>query len=331
MNESADQDWTDVEERGVPWLFRFLLALYKRGILNWWIAQGIMYVITSVYFVIDRDLREASIKYLRRRASHRQPDELPPNPGIRHCYRHVLEFGRSIFDRFSCWMGEQHRYDIHPHGEELFTSIATGDQGAILLSFHAGNPYLMRYMALEQNFKMNIVAYWDNSPMLQELLEYVDPSSQLNILKVDASEPQSILNVKDRIDNGELVAILADRKSAGTSSRDVQVPFLGGWTSLPTGPYIIAHVLDCPVLLTYALRTGPRTYDMYAEMFAERISLPRSSREDQLEHYAGKLAKRMEEISYRAPYQWYNFYDFWEQPRDNSSEAERDDVQEDGI
>ena len=316
MTDEETRDWTDVEERGVPWLFQSLLTLYKKGVINWWIVQGVMYVIMSVYFVIDRELREVSLKYLRRLASHRQPDALPPKPGLRHCYWHILEFGQSVFDRFALWIGDRHRYDMTSHGQELITSLVDRGQGAILLSFHVGNFYLMRYMAMNRDIKINIVAYWDHSPMVQELLEYVDPSSQLNVLEVDPSEPRSILDVKDRIDQGELVAILGDRKSAGTSSRDVRVPFLGAPTSLPAGPYIMAHVLDCPVLLTYALRTGSATYNLYAETFAERVSLPRSTRDEELEKYATKLSGRMEDICFHAPYQWFNFYDFWDESDD---------------
>ncbi len=307
----VDQDWTEVEERGTPWFFRALLYFYRVGILNWWVCRGLLYPIMTFFFLVDSRLRTSSRKYLRKLAGARRPERLPESPGMRHSFFHVLEFGRSIFDRFSCWLGERHRYRIRTHGETLMKEAASRNRGALLLSFHAGNFYLMRYMALEAAMPINIVAYWDISPMVNELLRTADPASQMNVIEVDPSNPRSILDVKSRIDRGELVAILGDRESAGTSGRSIDVNFLGDAARLPAGPYIMAHVLECPVLLTYALRTGARTYDLHAEPFAGRINLPRADREEKLKQYGQKLADRMEEICCRAPYQWFNFYDFW--------------------
>jgi len=87
-------------------------------------------------------------------------------------------------------------------------------------------------------------------------------------------------------------------------------PFLGAPAPFPQGPYLLAHLLDCPVYLMFCLREGGK-YRLHFEPFAERIALPRRGREAALAALAARYARRLEAYCLTAPEQWYNFYDFW--------------------
>jgi predicted LPLAT superfamily acyltransferase len=52
-------------------------------------------------------------------------------------------------------------------------------------------------------------------------------------------------------------------------------------------------------------------YKVYLEPFAERITLPRQSRNEAAAAWAGRYAARLADYAARFPLQWYNFYDFW--------------------
>ena len=82
-----------------------------------------------------------------------------------------------------------------------------------------------------------------------------------------------MLTLKERIDAGEMVALLADR--VGLGDRVVEVDLFGAPALLPAGPYWLAASLRCPVYLTFGLYHEPNRYDLYCEPFAERIELPR--------------------------------------------------------
>ena len=48
-----------------------------------------------------------------------------------------------------------------------------------------------------------------------------------------------------------------------------------------------------------------------ADLFAERVVLPRKERKAALAAYLTDYAARLETCCRRAPTQWFNFFDFW--------------------
>ena len=92
-----------------------------------------------------------------------------------------------------------------------------------------------------------------------------------------------------------------------------RLPFLGAPAPFSAGPYILAHLLGCPVYLLHCLREGDE-YRLHFDRLAERIELPRgAAREVAIAGYAASYAARLGEMVCRAPFQWYNFFDFWAQ------------------
>jgi predicted LPLAT superfamily acyltransferase len=73
--------------------------------------------------------------------------------------------------------------------------------------------------------------------------------------------------------------------------------------------------LACPVYLFFCPKIQGR-YRLYFEAFAERVRLPRSTREQELGRYAQAYADRLEHYCRLAPFQWFNFFDFWGNPKD---------------
>jgi predicted LPLAT superfamily acyltransferase len=55
-------------------------------------------------------------------------------------------------------------------------------------------------------------------------------------------------------------------------------------------------------------------YGLYFEMFAERITLPRRDRQAALTGWAARYAERLESFCLIDPFQWYNFFDYWQSP-----------------
>jgi predicted LPLAT superfamily acyltransferase len=89
-----------------------------------------------------------------------------------------------------------------------------------------------------------------------------------------------------------------------------RVPFLGHDAPFPQGPYVLAHLLECPVYLMFCLRHR-RSYSLYFEKFADRIILPRRDKSLAIAQWAASYARRLESFCLIDPLQWYNFFDFW--------------------
>ena len=60
-----------------------------------------------------------------------------------------------------------------------------------------------------------------------------------------------------------------------------------------------------------ALRSGGARYRVFAEVLAERVALPRSDRDKHLRELATAYAGRLEHYCTVAPYEWFNFFDYW--------------------
>jgi predicted LPLAT superfamily acyltransferase len=73
---------------------------------------------------------------------------------------------------------------------------------------------------------------------------------------------------------------------------------------------VLAALLECPVYLFYCYRLDDH-YHMGLELFADRIELPRKSRNNDIENHVRNYASALEAQVTKAPLQWFNFFDFW--------------------
>jgi predicted LPLAT superfamily acyltransferase len=86
---------------------------------------------------------------------------------------------------------------------------------------------------------------------------------------------------------------------------------LGDEAPFPVSPWLIASVLQVPVTFAFGLYRGGNRYDLVFEAFSDRIEVPRKNRNAALAEYVRRYAQRLQHHALRAPYNWFNFYDFW--------------------
>jgi predicted LPLAT superfamily acyltransferase len=163
-------------------------------------------------------------------------------------------------------------------------------------------------MATEEELPLNIVGYFRNARLINGVLAKLNPVLATRVINVEQSM-SFVLAVKERIDAGEMVALLGDR--VGIGDRVVEVDLFGAPALLPAGPYWLAASLHCPVYLTFGLFHEPNRYDLYCEPFAERIELRRGERDGDARVWAQRYAERLEHYCRLAPDNWFNFYPVW--------------------
>ena len=49
------------------------------------------------------------------------------------------------------------------------------------------------------------------------------------------------------------------------------------------------------------------------DLLAEHVELPRKDRTSALREHAGAYVQRLEAVLKEAPFEWFNFYSFWDQ------------------
>jgi predicted LPLAT superfamily acyltransferase len=107
--------------------------------------------------------------------------------------------------------------------------------------------------------------------------------------------------------------MLGDRVLSG--DKTTQCQFLGAPATFPAGPILLAAIMHCPVILFFALYRGGKRYEIYFEHFTEEITLHRDRRTEDVQHWMQRYAERLAYYARLAPYNWFNFYSLWDQPR----------------
>ena len=87
--------------------------------------------------------------------------------------------------------------------------------------------------------------------------------------------------------------------------------FFGEDATFPAGPVLLASVLKVPVQLFFGLYLGNNRYALHFEHFADEIVLGRGHRDEDVQMWTQRYADRLEHYARLAPYNWFNFYDFW--------------------
>jgi predicted LPLAT superfamily acyltransferase len=298
MTQGPRSTWLNVAERGSVLgiaFFVWLSTAFGRAP-----ARLVLRVVVLYYVMFHASLRRVSADYWRR---------VRGGATFARVYGHVLRFAEAALDRAFIVSGKHKYFRVTRTGTEHLRDLLSRRRGAILLGAHLGSFEAMRVNADRQGYRINFLGYFKNAPMLNAALEKIDPGATARLIAIEPSQVDFVLRVKERIEQGECVAVMGDR--VGLDGRSVCVDFLGGKAEFPTGPYLLASILKCPIYLTFGLYRAPDRYDLICEPFDLEPKVPRDRRDEALREYAQRFASRLEHYVELAPDNWFNFYDFW--------------------
>ena len=199
-------------------------------------------------------------------------------------------------------------------GADDLDRLAAEGKGVLLIVSHLGNSELSR-ASLSERFQQNInvLVYTQRAALYNRIVKAVRPDVEEHTIQVTDVGPATAIDLRERIERGEWIAIAGDRTPLTGEARTSRVTFLGDEASFSHGPYVLAALMSCPVYLMFCLREG-NGYTVYFEHFADYIELPRHDRERFLAELAARYAQRLEHYCLGAPDQFYNFFDFWRLP-----------------
>ncbi|PKM42536.1 MAG: lipid A biosynthesis acyltransferase [Gammaproteobacteria bacterium HGW-Gammaproteobacteria-1] len=290
--------WQGQSERGSPWALRLILwiALHiGRGA-----ARVLLYPITFYFLLNGRTARNASRDYLTRIFGRA--------PTLAERIRHIHCFAATILDRVYFLSGQFDRFDVRLHGVEVIQARA--GTGALLLSAHVGSFDALRALGVEQRgLPIKVLMFPDHNGFITALLHTLNPALLETIIPLGGID--TLLRVQEAVTQGEMVGMLGDRVAAG--GKTVSCDFLGAPAPFPVGPAQLAAVLRVPVILVFGLYRGGNRYDLYFETFDAVLPQGRREREAALGQWTQAYAARLEHHVRIAPYNWFNFYDFWPQ------------------
>lgn len=291
--------WLEQKERGSPLALSIILWIAQH--LGRGSARLFLYPITLYFLLFAAGARRASAQYLTRVHGRRAT--------LWQITRHIHTFAATILDRVFLLRGSFDLFDIRMHGLERLTQYAEAGKGCLLLGAHLGSFEIMRAIAAQQeNIRVKVLMYPTHNETITNLLNTLNPAIAESVIPL--GQPESLLQVKEALDEGIMVGMLGDR--VAESSKVVSCNFLGDPAEFSAGPMLLAMTLKVPVVLVFGLYRGGNRYDLHFELLTDGIEVKRTEREQALNtwtcEYANRLAARVKD----APYNWFNFYAYWQ-------------------
>jgi predicted LPLAT superfamily acyltransferase len=296
-----------MQERGS--ILGIRIVLFTLRMLGCTAASLLLVPIIAYFFVTGKTSRRASLGYL---AKLHRTDPRAPQPTLWQAYRHHLEFALTVLERMLLWQGRLKGFHFDSVESERALLNRKGTMGSLLLGSHLGSFDALRALALSVDNRVHVVMYRAHAKRINQVMEELSGQTNLRVVELAPGDMNGVLDLKDCVDRGEHVALLADRHAPGGKERICRVPFLGEPAAFPQSPWILASLLECPVVMVAGLRLKRMSYRITVTPMADRVVLSRKDREAQARPHIEKFARRLEELCCDSPRQWFNFYDFWQ-------------------
>lgn len=292
--------WLERPEGGSGLAMRLLVAVALG--LGRTVARVVLIPITAYFMLRRGPERRASRDYLARM--------LGRAPTWAEIARHFHTFAGVTLDRVYFLGGKMSRFDVRVIGiEELHHAMDLG-RGVLLIGAHVGSFDALRAAStLRPDVTVRVVLDAEHSPALSAILEQLNPAIASGIINPRKGGTAVALEIGAALNQGALVTMLGDRGRPDNATASVR--FLGQAAEFPTAPWQIAAALHVPIVLCAGLYRGGSRYDLHFELLTEHLQIERQQRQQQLREVVQDFANRLAALLRIAPYNWFNFYDFW--------------------
>lgn len=294
----ARPEWTQRQERSNLALLRLMvwisLTFGRR------IGRVVLHGIAAYFMLFAPSARHASRIYLRR--------VLGRGALWRDGFRHVFSFASTVHDRIYLLNDRFDLFDIQVHGGDALIESARTQPGALLVGAHLGSFEVLRAMGRgQEGLRIAMMMYEQNARKLNATLAAINPRAMQDIISLGRME--SMLEARDKLDQGWLVGMLADRSLGDDATREVT--FLGSPAAFPLGPWRMAAMLRRPVFLMAGLYRGGNRYELHFVQLADFSKVERSDRDAAIDQAMQRYADSLADLCHKAPHNWFNFFDFW--------------------
>jgi predicted LPLAT superfamily acyltransferase len=291
--------WLEQRERGSLAALRLMTWLTRA--LGYGAARALLAPVCVYFLAFAPRARGASRQFLTR--------ALGRPATLRDVYRHLHTFGGTLVDRVAVLGAGSAGFEVRERGTEALQAALAARRGCVLLGSHLGSFEVLRVLGeTRHGIAVNLLMHEANARAASRWTRALAPELAGRIIA--PGRPETLLRVRECLERGEVVAMLGDRALSG--ERRIACEFLGAPARFPAGTLIAAALLGAPVVTFYCLHRGPRRYDVHFALLAERLPAERPARDtavaQALQDYAAQLAAQAR----AAPYNWFNFYDFWQ-------------------
>lgn len=297
-NRQHRAEWVTKEERSNRLMLRVMawisLTLGRRT------GRVVLHLIAAYFLAFSPSSRRASKQYLQR--------ALGRDIRLSDQYRHFFTFAATIHDRIYLVNQRFDLFDIEVTGaREVHEHLATG-QGLFLAGAHLGSFEVIRTIGKDKDLRVAMFMHEDNAKKINAMLTAINPAAGQDIISLGNVE--SMLKVNQKLEEGYAIGILADRVFGDDAVHPVQI--LGQQVHLPLGPFRLAALLRQKIMFMTGLYLGGNRYSIHFHPIADFTHIERGQRDAAIKNAIQEYATLIDYYCRAAPYNWFNFFDFWQ-------------------
>jgi len=308
--KKQDLHWSKFKERGSLFGIEVLIFIYRlfgRGVFKFVLVPVMFY-----FYLTGKEARIGSWQYLD---NLNQDAGREPKQGwakFKDGFRLYFAFGMAILDKFDAWLGKVNIDDIVIPDQEAYQELLDA-KGSVIFSSHLGNMEVCRaiFSIGDNKRPLNVITYNEHTPSFNNFLKKVNAESAVNFIHIADFGIDDTIKLKQKIEDGESVVIFADRTSVNNPNSVHYADFLGQPAPFAVGPFALATIMDCDVFLMFCIKEQGK-YAAHIEKFASPTKVKRKERAAHFQGMTEHFAQRLGYYCHKAPYQWFNFFNFWQ-------------------
>jgi predicted LPLAT superfamily acyltransferase len=297
MNKpNASADWSSRREIGSMTVLRVAVRVALR--LGRPVTRLLLVPVCIGFAIAHTRARAASRDYLTR--------VLGRPPRSREVLKHFFTFGTTVLDRIYLLNDDARRFEITINGEEIVTEILAQRGGCLLLGAHHGSFEVLRQVGRSQpDLHVSLAMYEETGRKIGAALNAINPHLAPRIIGLGTAG--AMIAIRDCLEHGGFVGMLADRTLPADTT--IKLDFLGAPAAFPAGPARLAALLQPSVVLMVGLFRGGNRYEIHFE----RLTPATWTQPDLADttRLVVRYVARLEHYCRVAPYNWFNFFNFW--------------------
>jgi len=308
---TANAAWIGEKERSNRWLLRLMRALALGAGRR--LSRLLLHPITLYFLLTGPKARRESARYLSRALG--RPATLVD------VYRHLHCFAATILDRVYLLQERYHQFELQPNGVAFMDEALARRAGIFMIGAHMGSFEALRALGVGHGIRVAMIMYEDNARLINETLAALAPKAKLHTIALGRLD--AMLALRQWLDEGGIAGLLGDRTLPFSSerSRHHWLPFLGAPARFSDGPFRLAAMLRRPVVFMAGLYHGGNRYELRFLPLADFGVEATGGREEQIRAAMQRYAATLETLCREAPYNWFNFFDFWATDDDSARPA----------
>jgi predicted LPLAT superfamily acyltransferase len=233
-------------------------------------------------------------------------------------FKNYFIFGQILIDKMVMLSGFQQKFTFDFEGE---TYLRQMDQGGLLISAHVGNWEIAGNLLNRLNKRIHIIVFDAEHQKIKGYLEETMKERNVHFIVI-REDYQHLKEIEQAFVNGDIIAMHGDRFIPGNQT--VTLEFMGYPAEFPVGPVNLAARFGVPVSYVFAVKERRTHYHFYATPLLQ-IPFTRNlkKRREILTEAVSAYVAKFEEILTKYPYQWFNYYPFWQvqEPANQRKEA----------